>query len=166
MLRSLLDTPADYIQPMTPEQSQCFLEYLAAEKQGSTPFTRCGLYPASLKSTLDVLYERAVQWGGIKISRSLAIFIATISRDIPCAIIIWAFTLVNIYDRLGGRMLLLSDLARFFQFGFPTREGIRVMVDRQKDGGQDRLDEQEHWTNQVFKFPSLALGNVNVVEEA
>jgi len=140
-MMTLLDLAGDNVRPLNKTEldllSRCWIadmhEYRAfsdaeAEEMGNRGMVLC----------------QRLSWAGVEVSLPSALFAAYMSVGRHQHLLLWAYTLKHLHERLG-RAVRVPDLVQAFPQGFPTDAGIRNAWDSQKDGDRNQLDGKQIW---------------------
>lgn len=132
---------------MTHEQLQHLLQLFVGEIQ-HTP----RLFTPEIANQFDmpgkILLSR-LDLGGVKITGALALWCIYLSKGSPSEIVLWAWTLREMFIAQKHRMVTVSDWTYAFPMGVPTQEEISRVWDAQKEEGApagNGLARGENWT--------------------
>tara|TARA_Y100000034_G_C6777793_1_gene347425 strand:- start:383 stop:889 length:507 start_codon:yes stop_codon:yes gene_type:complete len=156
VVQPLTSVPANFISPMTDEQSDAFQKYNSLEKSYHKPFNIGNPdIPNPLKNSpiLRIIDERVNEWGNASISTSVALFIMSLSNNSSAAIL-WSYTLTVMYHGCN-EMITMQHLTNEFPFGFPSNNGVSLFWAQQKN--PDMPDK--NLTNDVSNWTAKAHEN-------
>jgi hypothetical protein len=132
---------------LTQEQLQHFLQLSIGEMR-STP----RLFTPEIANEFGlpgkILFSR-LGLCGIKVSGALALWCIILANDNPGTVVLWAWTLREMFIAQKQRMLTVSDWTHAFPMGVPTQDEISRVWDAQKEEGApagNGLDRGENWT--------------------
>jgi hypothetical protein len=141
---SLLKTKT---QPMDKEQSSMFMRLMLAEMQGS--IEEFGDKQAHEFGFPGQVLKKRLDLGPIKISTALALWLVLLSEGNPGSIVMWAWTMRELFVQHNHRMLTVNDWTMAFPMGVPTEEERSRIWDLQKQDGApagNGLDRGHIWT--------------------
>jgi hypothetical protein len=159
-VKSLLDAfdlkGKDETAPMTKDQTDIFIRAFLQERHLNKQEPFAGVeslsqaFQAVVKDDFGMKLLISRLSPETKITFTSMLFLLTLC-DGPGHVVMWAYTLHRLSQKLGGKLITLSVLAEEWPVGFPTDAQYKACWFAQKgmnagvDGVDNLLDRQEFW---------------------
>lgn len=152
---SLLSLRGEHIRPLTREETEQFVAATLGERSGANglkgDFTETEA--GSFGPIGWILFKRLALCEGLRVTTALAAWVAMRSEGNPGNLVMWAWTLREMWIRKPNKEVPvdMQEWAFGFPDGVPTAEGLSKTWDRQKNlvGGGNLLDIVQIWAMPV-----------------
>lgn len=134
--------------PMSRDQTDTFIRASLLDENIKTPFDEQD--GAMLGGLGQVLWKRLSHPHSVEVSKGAAV-VAITAADRIGAVVLWAYTLHEMWKKLG-RMVTVQDIAMAFPTGFPTPDAVEKIWNAQKGynngetSGRNLIDDEAYWT--------------------